>query len=118
MTIKEIIEISSSEEEFDNNCVDIFISDYIEGNKDFKTFPLSKYLSAYRTGKSIIDVSSDMKQKLARAREKGRGGWWQENCSVELLEDLLEEHKLKTNAGNEIDLCNFSMFIYFKKHKE
>jgi hypothetical protein len=54
--------------------------------------------------------------KLDKALEKpNRGGWWKDDCSVELLTMLLQEHLQKSNEDNEIDILNFVMFILFKK---
>lgn len=117
-TLRDILYESDTEEEIDEKCVDVFVSDY-ELNKDsFKKFPLQNYLICARTYRRTHDVGIEMKEKLKKARQKGRGGWWRDECTTEFLYKLLNEHKEKKNKGNNIDLCNFSMFIYFKKYKE
>jgi hypothetical protein len=123
MNLKQVIDTCNSEKEIDDNCVDVFVNDYIRNTKEFLEFPLSKYfimtdIHLCEPYDNLFGVSKAMKEKLKSARDKGRGGWWKENCSVELLYQLLEEHKQKTNKGNDIDLCNFSMFIYFKEFKK
>lgn len=123
MHLKQIIETCNYEEEIDNICVDVFVDDYIRNTKKFLEFSLSKYfiitnIHISEPYDNLYSVSKAMKEKLKSARAKGRGGWWKEDCSVELLYQLLEEHKQKTNKGNYIDLCNFSMFIYFKEFKK
>lgn len=56
-----------------------------------------------------------MKEKLQKARNKNRGGWWNDkSCSIDHLYDLYIEHTSKQNDGNNIDICNFAMFIWFR----
>jgi len=50
-----------------------------------------------------------MKTKLAKAREKGRGGWDDPaQCSVAYLQQLLQEHIAK---GDPVDVANFCMML-------
>lgn len=51
-----------------------------------------------------------MKNKLAAARNKGRGGWDDpEQCTVEHLAKLLVDHIAK---GDPIDVANFAMMLH------
>ncbi|AXH16495.1 hypothetical protein CP985_13475 [Malaciobacter mytili LMG 24559] len=118
MNLEQIINSSNSDEEIDNKCIETFINDVQSNFESFLKFPLYKYFVSYSTGIGYIEAHIGMQNKLAKARQKGRGGWWREDCSIELLYKLLEEHETKRNDGNDIDLCNFSMFIYFKEFKK
>lgn len=54
--------------------------------------------------------SAAMRQKLAIARSKGRGGWQDRtDCSQERLSHLLHEHIAK---GDPIDVANFCCFLW------
>ncbi|WP_051246237.1 hypothetical protein [Thioalkalivibrio sp. ALE19] len=54
-----------------------------------------------------------MKRKLAKAREKGRGGWDDpDQCSGEMLARMLVEHLYKGNPGNLEDIANFAMMMH------
>lgn len=54
-----------------------------------------------------------MKEKLAAARLKGRGGWDDpEQCSDAYLADLLIKHLGKGNAGNFEDVANLAMMLH------
>ena len=67
-----------------------------------------------RLDNAAVDTfSSMMKDKLRRAREKGRSGWNDpEACSAEHLADLLLNHVLdKGNAGNFVDIANLAMML-------
>ena len=62
---------------------------------------------------AVDRFSAAMKAKLAKAREKGRGGWDDPaQCSVEFLAKLLVEHLCKGNAGTFEDVANFSMMLH------
>lgn len=51
-----------------------------------------------------------MKNKLAAARDKGRGGWDDpEQCTVEHLAKLLVDHVAK---GDPVDVANFAMMLH------
>lgn len=52
-----------------------------------------------------------MKEKLAAAREKGRGGW--QTCSREDLSWMLRDHVAK---GDPRDVANFCMFLWNLGH--
>jgi hypothetical protein len=51
--------------------------------------------------------AKEMKEKLAKAREKGRGGW--QDCAPEALSKMLLEHVEK---GDPRDVANFCMFLW------
>ena len=57
-------------------------------------------------------LAAAMKAKLAKARAKGRGGWQDpEQCSVEYLWDLLDEHARKSNA-DMVDVANLAGMLH------
>lgn len=60
---------------------------------------------------AVDTFSAAMKQKLAQAREKGRGGW--ETCPPEELSRMLREHVEK---GDPRDVANFCMFLWSLGH--
>lgn len=65
--------------------------------------------------KAVDIFASAMKEKLAAAREKGRGGWNDPaQCSVEFLAELLLGHVSKGNAGNFEDIANLAMMLYMR----
>lgn len=62
---------------------------------------------------AVDRFAAAMKAKLAKAREKGRGGWDDPaQCSVEFLAKLLVEHLTKGNAGTFEDVANFAMMLH------
>lgn len=57
-----------------------------------------------------------MKEKLAAARAKGRGGWWDaDRCSLDFLKGLLAEHVEK---GDMVDVMNLAAMIYAREQVE
>jgi hypothetical protein len=57
-----------------------------------------------------------MKAKLAKAREKGRGGWDNPaECDVETLALMLVEHVVK---GDPVDIANFCMMVSMRNAGE
>lgn len=55
-----------------------------------------------------VDVFAvELKAKLAKAREKGRGGW--QGCDPAVLSRMLREHVEK---GDPRDVANFCMFLW------
>jgi len=57
-----------------------------------------------------------MKAKLAKSREKGRGGWDDpEQCSVSYLAKLLVDHVEK---GDPVDVANLAMMIVLRGDEE
>lgn len=62
---------------------------------------------------AVDRFAAAMKAKLAKAREKGRGGWDDPaQCSVEFLAKLLVGHIGKGNAGTFEDVANFAMMLH------
>ena len=54
--------------------------------------------------------AAEMKEKLAAARSKGRGGWQDKGaCSQQVLSDMLRKHVEK---GDPRDVANFCMFLH------
>ena len=67
---------------------------------------------------AVDEFAKAMKEKLAKARAKGRSGWNdKEACSDEHLAMLFNGHLLKCNDGNFIDLANFLMFLHVRGAK-
>ena len=50
-----------------------------------------------------------MKEKMAAARAKGRGGWEGPTCNAQLLSDMLRDHVAK---GDPRDVANFCMMLW------
>ena len=68
------------------------------------------------TDDTAVDAfASAMKEKLAKSREKGRGGWDSPECEDEYLAELLAEHVRKGNDGNFVDVANFAMMLHMRK---
>lgn len=62
---------------------------------------------------AVDRFAAAMKAKLAKARDKGRGGWDDPaQCSAEFLAKLLIEHLTKGNAGTFEDVANFAMMLH------
>lgn len=60
----------------------------------------------------VVDAfAAAMKEKLAQARAKGRGGW--QTCPPEELSRMLREHVEK---GDPRDVANFCMFLWSLDH--
>lgn len=116
---KIIIESNKNDELIDNSCVDEFIK-YLQDKSIVQSgMSLDKFVvdNFVLLGNEIdfSDLSLKMKLKLQKARNKGRSDWWNsETCSISHLYDLYSEHTKKYNVGNEIDICNFVMFIWFR----
>lgn len=53
-----------------------------------------------------------MNLKLAKARAKGRTGWWRDECTIEALKSMLVEHVAK---GDMVDVMNIAAMIEAKK---
>lgn len=63
---------------------------------------------------AIERFSQAMKAKMARGREKGRGGWEDTSTTAETLADLFVNHVSKGNAGNLEDLANLAMMLHHR----
>lgn len=62
---------------------------------------------------AVDNFAKAMKEKLAKARAKGRSGWDDPAaCSVEHLADLLLDHIGKGNPGTFEDIANFAMMLH------
>lgn len=59
---------------------------------------------------AVDKFAKAMKEKLAKARERGRSGW--EDMTSDELSDMLREHVAK---GDPIDVANFCMFLWSLK---
>lgn len=57
-------------------------------------------------------ASLAMKEKLQETRQKGRSGWWTQDCSTEYLKFLLKEHIEK---GDMRDVMNIAAMIFFRE---
>ena len=69
--------------------------------------------AAHPDDSAVDRFAAAMKAKLAKARDKGRGGWDDPaQCSVEFLAKLLVEHLSKGNAGTFEDVANFAMMLH------
>ena len=105
----EVIRINDYSKEYlwgDLNTVKLLTS------KELKAIPI---VAMRRIIKTPVQHSDDiavdlfaakMKEKLAKSRDKGRGGW--EDCPIEYLIASLKDHILK---GDPVDVANFSMMI-------
>ena len=60
------------------------------------------------TDDDAVDMfAKAMKDKLAKARAKGRSGW--QTCTPDLLSQMLREH---VDKGDPRDVANFCMFLW------
>ena len=114
MKLKEIVDSTSFDSEIDNKCLKVLFEDIANNLEEFKKFFLSKHILENLELYGKDELYDLMEHKLENARFKGKGGWWYDDCDAGHLEDLLNEHLKKDNLMNNIDICNFSMFIYFK----
>lgn len=59
---------------------------------------------------AVDRFAATMKEKLAKSRDKGRGGWDDQSvCDVEDLGRMLMEHVMK---GDPVDIANFCMMLH------
>lgn len=71
--------------------------------------------SAHADDVAIDVFAAAMKSKMARSREKGRGGWQDPaQCSGETLARMLVEHLAKGNPGSFEDVANFAMMLHHR----
>lgn len=121
-TLKSIIvENKKNDELIDNSCVDEFIKYLQDKSIIHSGIVLDSFviecLGLLGDKIDYLDLSLKMKEKLQKARNKGRCGWWNsQTCTISHLYDLYNEHTNKCNDGNQIDICNFAMFIYFREN--
>lgn len=58
---------------------------------------------------AVDSFSREMKQKLAKKRAEGRGGWEDKgSCTQQFLSELLREHVEK---GDPVDVANLCMML-------
>ena len=63
--------------------------------------------------RAVDRFAAAMKAKLAKARGKGRGGWFDRlQCSEKRLAQMLVEHLRKGNEGTFEDVANFAMMLH------
>ena len=60
----------------------------------------------------LLLARQGMSDKLADARDKGRGGWWSEECSNSDLLDMLKDH---IHKGDMRDVMNLAAMIYCRE---
>jgi hypothetical protein len=65
---------------------------------------------------AVDKFAAAMKEKLAAARLKGRGGWHHESCTERYLNLALIGHLAKGNPGTYLDIANFAMFLHQRGH--
>lgn len=64
----------------------------------------------------VTRFAEAMSEKLAQKSLEGRGGWNRpDQCSIEDLERMLREHIAK---GDPVDIANFAMMIWNRRHPE
>lgn len=69
----------------------------------------SSQVSPHPDDIAVDRFAAAMKEKLAGARAKGRGGWERPDCTREALSAMLREHVEK---GDPRDVANFCMFLH------
>lgn len=60
----------------------------------------------------VNSAKKAMEEKLKAARNKGRGGWWSDDCKAESLKEMLKEHVEK---GDMRDVMNIAAMIYYRE---
>lgn len=64
---------------------------------------------------AVDNFAAAMKEKLAKKRNDGRGGWEdKEKCSNKYLSKLLREH---VNKGDPVDVANLAMMLHQRGEK-
>lgn len=71
-----------------------------------------KQLAAMFDDAAVDRFACAMKEKMARARAKGRTGWADAGLSSAVLVDGLLGHLVKGNDGNYEDIANFCMMLH------
>ena len=81
---------------------------------DAKSRKGSPHVDDMRADFRLVDFARQaMQEKLAIARSRGRGGWWNpDECSVNLLRQMLREHVEK---GDMRDVMNIAAMIYVRE---
>lgn len=61
-------------------------------------------------------AASMMRHKLAKARDKGRGGWWNpKECTAKGLREAMEQH---TEKGDPVDVMNLAAMVAVREMLE
>ena len=61
-------------------------------------------------------AASMMRSKLSKARDKGRGGWWNPNeCTAKGLREAMEQH---TEKGDPVDVMNLAAMVAVREMLE
>ena len=82
----------------------------IAARDDGKLLHVFDEMADYRL---VQHAASAMREKLALARSRGRGGWWNDKeCTIELLRHLLREHLEK---GDMRDVMNLAAMVYVRE---
>ena len=75
----------------------------------------SENKSEYATSLMVSAVKNDMLKKMEISRNKGRGGWWEKDCSSELLWNLIYEH---VDKEDYVDVMNLIGMLAFKESRK
>jgi len=68
-----------------------------------------------RIDEEAVDrFAAAMKEKLAKKRRDGRGGWYLKSCLSTDLSTMLRDH---IDKGDPVDVANFCMMIHQKGDK-
>lgn len=59
-------------------------------------------------------ASVAMREKLAKKRKEGYGGWWRPTVPVAFLQSLLEDHVRK---GDMVDIMNIAAMILAREEE-
>ena len=71
---------------------------------------LSRNLAQHPDDAAVDRFAAAMKEKLAEARAKGRGGWEnKDECSAQTLSNMLRDH---VGKGDPRDVANFCMMLH------
>lgn len=89
--------------------VDLETGDPTDGKVDVYRFA-SLFSEAEIDDMALAAFTAAMRDKLARKRDEGRGGWHDKtDCTNEHLSDLLRRHVEK---GDPVDVANLAMMIH------
>ena len=72
----------------------------------------SEYRDEQMDNELVSSAKKAMEEKREIARQKGRGGWWTEDCQTEQLKAMLDEHIAK---GDMRDVMNIAAMIYYRE---
>jgi hypothetical protein len=72
--------------------------------------PITLRRNPHADDTAVDSFAHEMKEKLSRKRDEGRGGWENKaECSAEFLSQLLRSHVEK---GDPVDVANFCMMLF------